>query len=304
MDELILQFDSGQITAQLERTQKPLVTDVSFCLKPRESLSLIGETGSGKTIIAQSILGLLPGNVKMQGGSIRFAGQALPGPRGMKKLLGLDIVYIPQNGAEFLNPSRKVRHHMYDSLKRLHTPAAALEDAALEKLSAVGLARPEALLDQYPFQLSGGMAQRVTIAISACSRAKLIIADEPTNGLDYEAKVDFLNLLKALFPEAAKLVITHDIAVAALCDNTLVLCGGRMMERGPSSLLFSAARQPYTRALLASLVKNGMQETPILRRDAGFCPFYRRCPAAGEACKSGQARHGGGALEWWCNAGA
>ena len=301
MNDVILQFDSGLITAQLERTKKALVSDVSFCVKNGESLSLIGETGSGKTIIAQAIMGLLPGNVKQLGGSILFEGKALPAPRGMKKLLGMDIVYIPQNGAEFLNPSRKIRHQLYDSLKKLSVPSATLERTAIEKLALAGLEQPEALPDKYPFQLSGGMAQRVTIALAACSNAKLIIADEPTNGLDYESKVNFLHMLNNLFTDAAKLVITHDIAVAELCDNTLVLCGGKMMEKGPSKEILQTPRQPYTKALLASLVKNGMCETPVLRKETGFCPYYRRCPTANERCTSGQTHQSDGNSEWWCN---
>lgn len=185
MDTAILQFNSGEILARRSRSEKLLVSGVSFCLSERESLALIGETGSGKTILAQSIMGLLPDNVTRRGGFIRFAGREYSMLWQMRKLLGVEIVYIPQNGAEYLNPSRKIRQHLYDSLKKLRTPAAALETTAVEKLTAVGFADPEALLDLYPFQLSGGMAQRVTIAIAACAAPKLVIADEPTNGLDH-----------------------------------------------------------------------------------------------------------------------
>lgn len=296
----VLQYDSGEIAARLDRSERRLVSGVSFCLKEGETLALIGETGSGKTITAQSIMRLLPDNVKQSGESIRYFGEELPSPRKMKKLLGVDIVYIPQNGAEFLNPSRKIRHHLYDSLKKLHIPPDSLEKLAQEKLSLAGLEEPE-LPEQYPFQLSGGMAQRVTIALAACSQARLVIADEPTNGLDHASKEAFMSLLAEMFPEAAKLVITHDIAVAELCDSTLVLCGGKMMERGPSELILQSPHQPYTRALLASLVKNGMHETPVLRRETGFCPFYRRCPLAGESCRERQEYRSSGNLEWWCN---
>ena len=302
MNTEILKYNSGQIIAQLERSQKPLVSGVGFTVKEGESLALIGETGSGKTIIAQSIMKLLPCNVKMRDGTATFLGRELSAARQMKKLLGVDIVYIPQNGAEFLNPSRRIRQQLYDSLKKLGVPHSALCQTALEKLAGVGLPQPETLLDKYPFQLSGGMAQRVTIAISACSTAKLLIADEPTNGLDHAGKLDFLNLLSSMFPGAAKLVITHDIAVAELCDRTLVLCRGRMMETGPSKVILHEPHQPYTKALLASLVKNGMHETPVLRREFGFCPYYRRCPEAAEACKSEQLHHCENETEWWCNA--
>lgn len=135
----------------------------------------------------------------------------------------------------------------------------------------VGFAQPEAILKQYPFQLSGGMAQRVTIALALCSEAKLLIADEPTNGLDQDSKRQTLSLLNELFPDAAKLIITHDISVAAECDRLLVLCGGRMLETGISSEVLAAPHHPYTKALLDALVENGMRETPALRAETGCC---------------------------------
>lgn len=296
---MVLEYHSGCIAARLERMKKGLLHDVAFSLGASETLALIGETGSGKTMIAMSILRLLPSNVTMEGGSVLFLGQELTGRKNIQSLLGVDIVYIPQNGLEFLNPSRTVRLHLYDSLKKLGIRGQALEQTALEKLAAVGFDAPEEVIGKFPFQLSGGMAQRVTIALAACSRAKLLIADEPTNGLDYAAKVRFMEMLNALFPEAAKLVITHDITVARLCRNTLVLCGGRMMEKGPSAQILSAPRHPYTKALMGALVENGMRETPILRQQAGECPFFRRCPEASERCNP--TRQCAGDTEWWCS---
>lgn len=249
---------------------------------------------------ARSIMGLLPRNVHMQNGKLLFCGEELTG-RSVGKLLGDRIVYIPQNGLEFLNPSRKIRHHLYDNLKRIGVSRGELQQEALSRLALAGFPKPEEILDKYPFQLSGGMAQRVTIAISACSHAALIIADEPTNGLDDAAKGQFMSLLSHVFPEAAKLIITHDITLAELCDETLVLCGGRMMEKGPSSMVLHAPRNQYTCALIASLVKNGMQETPVLRSESGACPFYRRCRKASSCCCEKIQHRQSGQQEWWCN---
>ena len=298
---MILDYESGSITASLAHSQKVLVDHVSFRLTSGETLALIGETGSGKTMIALSIMKLLPANVKMQGGKLDFGGTDLLRIKNMKKLLGVEIVYIPQNGLEFLNPSKKVMYHLYDSLKKLGVQGKELEQTALQKLRSVGFQNPEEIMAKYPFQLSGGMAQRVTIAIAACSRAKLVIADEPTNGLDQEAKVQFMDMLKRLFPEAAQLIITHDIAVAELCEKALVLCRGNLMEKGPSSEILGAPRQPYTKALVASLVKNGMHPTPTLRSDTGACPFYRKCPDCIEQCKQDMSHHIVGEREWRCN---
>lgn len=294
---MILEFHSGTVTAKLESSQKVLVSNVAFELKERECLALIGETGSGKTMTAMTLMGLLPNNVYAHDARIMFCGKLIPNDR--KKILGVEMVYIPQNGSEFLNPSKKIRHHLYDSLQKLGVHRKQRESIALQKLAEVGFEQPETVIDKYPFQLSGGMAQRVTIAISACSRAKLVIADEPTNGLDHEAKVRFMDMLGQLFPDAAKLIITHDIGVAALCDKTLVMCGGMMMETGPSAALLSQPRHPYTSALIGALVKNGMQETPVLRSDLHDCPFYAKCTRASKDCSRRHQQENG--REWWCS---
>ena len=294
-------YACGMISAKLSHGEHVLLQDVSFSLFAGERLAVIGETGSGKTMLALSILGLLPANVRMQSGCIQMDGAALPAGRQLQTLRGDKLVYIPQNGAEFLLPTRTVRKQLYDSLKKLGLPRKEFPASAAEKLRLAGFDAPETILDKYPFQLSGGMAQRVTIALAACSRARLLIADEPTNGLDEAGRAQFFSLLDSIFPNAAKLIITHDISVAARCDRVLVLCGGRMLETGVSSTVLSAPRHPYTKALLAAQVANGMQPSPILREGVSGCPFYARCPAADTACLNGaMQKHTDGKTEWWC----
>ena len=301
MEKTALQYSSGAIAARLDKGEKILVQDVAFQLLPGETLALIGETGSGKTMIAQSIMGTLPRNVRTDGASILLCGQSLPDGRKLRAMLGREIVYIPQNGHEFLNPSRTVWKHITDGLKRMHCPAAERRREACRLLELAGFDTPEEVLPKYPFQLSGGMAQRVTIALALCSDAKLLIADEPTNGLDQAAKQQFLSLLDNLFPAAAKLVITHDISVAALCDRILVLCGGKSMEYGPCRDVLESPDSPYTRALLGALVENGMAETPVLRKPEGDCPFYGRCPQAQRRCLLKPIlRNIRGKKEWRC----
>ena len=294
-------YACGMISAKLSRGERVLLQDVSFSLSSRERLAVIGETGSGKTMLALSILGLLPANVRMQSGCIEMDGAALPSGKQLQTLRGDKMVYIPQNGAEFLLPARTVRKQFYDSLKKLGLPRKVFPALAAEKLRLAGFDAPETVLDKYPFQLSGGMAQRVTIALAACSRARLLIADEPTNGLDENGRVQFFSLLDSIFPNAAKLIITHDISVAARCDRVLVLCGGRMLETGVSSTVLSAPRHPYTKALLAAQVANGMQPSPILREGTSGCPFYTRCPETDAGCLNGaMQKHTVGMSEWWC----
>lgn len=294
-------YACGTISAKLSRGERVLLQDVSFSLSSRERLAVIGETGSGKPMLALSILGLLPANVRMQGGCLQLDGAALPAGRQLQALRGDKLVYIPQNGAEFLLPARTVRKQLYDSLKKLGLPRKDFPALAAEKLRLAGFDAPETVLDKYPFQLSGGMAQRVTIALAACSRARLLIADEPTNGLDEAGRAQFFALLDSIFPDAAKLIITHDISVAARCDRVLVLCGGRMLETGVSSTVLSAPRHPYTKALLAAQVANGMQPSPILREGTSGCPFYTRCPETDAGCLNGaMQKHTVGMSEWWC----
>ena len=294
-------YACGMISAKLSHGERVLLQDVSFSLSSGQRLAIIGETGSGKTMLALSILGLLPANVRMQGGCIQMDSAALPAGRRLQSLRGDSLVYIPQNGAEFLLPVRTVRKQLYDSLKKLGLPRKDFPALAAEKLRLAGFDAPETILDKYPFQLSGGMAQRVTIALAACSRARLLIADEPTNGLDEVGRAQFFALLDSIFPDAAKLIITHDISVAARCDRVLVLCGGRMLETGASSTVLRAPRHPYTKALLAAQVANGMQPSPILREGVSGCPFYARCPEADAGCLNGaMQKHTVGMSEWWC----
>lgn len=294
-------YACGMISAKLSHGERVLLENVFFSLSSGERLAVIGETGSGKTMLALSILGLLPSNVRMQGGCLQLDGAALPAGRQLQALRGDKLVYIPQNGAEFLLPARTVRKQLYDSLKKLGLPRKEFPASAAEKLRLAGFDAPETILDKYPFQLSGGMAQRVTIALAACSRARLLIADEPTNGLDEAGRAQFFALLDSIFPDAAKLIITHDISVAARCDRVLVLCGGRMLETGVSSTVLSAPRHPYTKALLAAQVANGMQPSPILREGTSGCPFYTRCPETDAGCLNGaMQKHTVGMSEWWC----
>ena len=298
---LAFSYACGTISAKLSRGERVLLHNVSFSLSSGERLAVIGETGSGKTMLALSILGLLPANVRMRDGCVQLDGAALPTGKQLQSLRGDRIVYIPQNGAEFLLPTRAVRKQLYDSLKKLGLPRKEFPALAAEKLRLAGFDAPETILDKYPFQLSGGMAQRVTIALAACSRARLLIADEPTNGLDEAGRAQFFALLDSIFPDTAKLIITHDISVAARCGRVLVLCGGRMLETGASADVLSVPRHPYTKALLAAQVANGMQPSPVLREGVSVCPFYARCPEADAACLNGaMQKHTDGTTEWWC----
>jgi len=295
----LLRYSSGTIYAKTLAGNRTLVKDVSFSLRKGEKLSLIGETGSGKTMIALSLMGKLAPNVKTEGLQFVLDGRDFSDPKVASSLLGREVAYIPQNGMEFLNPARTVKSHLHDSLQRAGTKKSEMEEKAKSALDSVGFRDIDDILKSYPFQLSGGMAQRVTVALALCTRAKLIIADEPTNGLDKEAASRMLEHLGLLFPEAGKLFITHDIEVASNADRILVLCGGRSMEHGRSFFLQNP-RNTYAKCLVSSLVSNGMKATPTLRKKTG-CPFSDRCPEYSERCRGNLLRHQEGEHEWWCN---
>ena len=279
------------------------VNHVSFSLKKGEKLGLVGESGSGKSVTSKSIIRLLPTPPAQITGSIRLNGEELltKTERQMCRVRGNQISMIFQEPMVSLDPLFPIGDQLGEVV-RLHKKVsqAQANEMSIEMLRTVGIPSPETRLKQYPFELSGGMAQRVTIALALCSQAKLLIADEPTNGLDQDSKQQTLSLLNDLFPDAAKLVITHDISVAASCGRILVLCGGKMLETGSSALVLAAPRHPYTQALLGALVENGMQETPTLRTETGTCPFYRRCPAAFGRCRAEMPRRTQGDREWWC----
>lgn len=293
-----LLYKSGTIYAETLSGRRILLDDVEFSIEKGKSYALIGETGSGKTMIAMSIMGLLPKNVKGENLFCSLDSVDISSPVVASSLLGREIAYIPQNGMEFLNPSRTIYAHLIDSLLRSGTPKKEVKEKAKEILSLVGFHDIDQILKSYPFQLSGGMAQRVTVALALSSNAKLIIADEPTNGLDLESSNKMLEHLFSLFSDAAKIIITHDISVASRCENMLVLCGGKTMEKGPSSFLSSPCN-PYAKSLVAALVKNGMKSSPYLR-NMGNCPFSERCPEYSDICEESLSHYTDGEHEWWC----
>ena len=299
--KLILEVHTGQIAAQLARHEKMLVQGVSLALAASESHALIGETGSGKTMTALSILRLLPKNVRQSDERILYCGAPLPKGRKLRRLIGTEIVYIPQNGAESLNPSMTVRRQLWDGMRKNRVPISERGEKCYDLLRSVGFPNPEDVLRKYTFELSGGMAQRVTIALAAIGNPKLLLADEPTNGLDQAATEQFFSLLNRLFPDAAKLIITHDISVARLCDRATVLCKGQMCERGPAEQMLAHPWHPYTKALIGALVQNGMIETPVLREGDSNCPFYTRCKKADQFCRSVPIHIEIGDREYWCN---
>ena len=243
------------IEAQLKEGERvPIVQGLSFAVEAGQRLALVGRSGCGKTMTAMAILGLLPGNCHARG-SIVVDDQdlfALP-EKERRQLLGKKLAFIPQSGADFLNPSLRIRRQMEESLSG-NGIARRHYDLHLQRLlTAVGFPDPQAVLRAYPFQLSGGMAQRVVMAMACAGQPRVVIADEPTRGIDQGNVQHFLRLLDGLFHNSAVLLITHDISVAATCQHILVVRDGQAEEYGPTRQVLQHPASVYTHTLICDL---------------------------------------------------
>jgi peptide/nickel transport system ATP-binding protein len=279
------------------------VQGVSFTLVRGEVLGLVGESGSGKSVTGFSILGLIDPPGRISGGSVLFDGRELVGlPEAqLRALRGKRIAMIFQDPMMTLNPVLSIETQMAETVLA-HEPVsrAAARERALAALGRVGIADPASRLPQYPHQFSGGMRQRVAIAIALLNRPDLIIADEPTTALDVTVQGQILYEMQTLVRESgsALIWITHDLAViAGLADRIAVMYAGRIVETGPVDAVLSQPRHPYTRGLLDSVpaanagaagARRRLRQIPgmtpsLLALDAG-CAFRSRCPRAEADC--------------------
>jgi peptide/nickel transport system ATP-binding protein len=277
----------------------PAVDDISFSVERGEILGIVGESGSGKSVTAYSILGLVPTPGKVVGGKVRFAGDDLrtASPERLRALRGDRIAMIFQDPAMTLNPVLRVGVQITETIlaHRKSTPAKARAEAR-DALGLVGVPSPEERLDAYPFEMSGGMRQRVSIAIALINNPDLVIADEPTTALDVTIQSQILYLVKDLCRRrgAALLWITHDLGVVgALAQRVLVMYAGRAVETGSVDSILDRPRHPYTAGLIASLPGSGprgtrLQPIPGMMQTAGNlprgCAFKTRCNWRGPDC--------------------
>ncbi len=236
-----------------------VVADVSFTLGRGESLALIGESGSGKTTIARTVLRLLPKGAKLLAGTITFDGRSVAGipDREFRALRGTQLGFVPQDPGNALNPVRTVGVQAHESARVLKLRSRAAErQRILETFTEVGLSDPERIYRSHPHELSGGMLQRVLIGLALLPRPSLIVADEPTSGLDVTIQKTVLDLFESLKASLglSLLFITHDLAIAAeRADHLVVLKDGVVQEHGPSGTVFAAPRSAYARELQADV---------------------------------------------------
>ena len=252
-------LDIRDLDLRLEaRPPVRLLRRVSLQVAPGQIVGLVGESGAGKTMVSRVVLGIAPANARVTHGTVVFDGRDIThlSQTQRRHLLGREIALIPQNPMTALNPVERIEPQITDVL-RMHLDLArsAAHDRALALLREVHLREPERILRQYPHELSGGMRQRVLIAIAFSCKPKLVIADEPTTALDVTVQKQILQLIRELQRNSATaiLFITHDLGVVAkLCDQVVVMHGGRVLESAPALQLFASPVHDYTRALFAA----------------------------------------------------
>jgi len=295
IDDMSLEFRTRSGTVRA-------LDHVSLSIGRGEIVGLVGESGSGKSVLCHALLGLSDRAARITSGSIRFDGIDLRAAteRELQDLRGREIGMVFQNPRAALNPIRKIGEQLEDVLARHHAIRSVdLRARAVACLREVAIADPERRFHAYPFELSGGMCQRVMIALAMSSRPRLLIADEPTTGLDVTTQAAVLELIRerARADRVATLLITHDLALAAdFCDRIVVMHAGHVVEAGSTARLFASPRHPYTLALIGStpVGRASLDELqpiagglPDLRRvDLPPCRYIERCPNVLEACSS------------------
>jgi len=279
-----------------------VVDGVSFSVDTGRTLAIVGESGCGKSVTSLSIMGLLPRQQgRVAAGSIRFEGRELvgAGEREMQDLRGNGMAMIFQEPMSSLNPSFTIGEQIMEGLLRHRSMSRAqARERAIEMLRKVRIPAPEQRIDEFPHKLSGGMRQRVMIAMGLACEPRLLIADEPTTALDVTIQAQILELMRTLQQETgtAIVLITHDLGVVAeVADEVVVMYAGRVVERAPVQALFDQPQHPYTVGLLGSIPRldadqdrltsiDGQVPTPAAL-PAG-CSFADRCPFADSACRA------------------
>jgi oligopeptide/dipeptide ABC transporter ATP-binding protein len=300
MSEALLSVEGLTVVAGNGKEPLPVVNDVSFEVAPGETLAVVGETGSGKSLTMLSVMGLLPSPpMRISSGHMRFAGReltALPSEE-MRRLRGAELAMVYQDPMTSLNPVMRIGDQIAEAMTSHGVPGPEASRRAREALARVGMPAPERTAAAYPHEFSGGMRQRAMIAMALALEPRLLIADEPTTALDVTTQQQILTLVQGLRErtEMAIIWVTHDLSVVArLAQRVIVMYAGRVVEHGSVRRIFHAPEHPYTASLLGSLPKPSGEERPTLVNIPGAppdpgevppgCPFEPRCPQAVASC--------------------
>jgi peptide/nickel transport system permease protein len=300
-EDTLLQIDGLSVEFAGDQGPSRVVEQVSLAIRPGETVGLVGESGSGKTVTSLSVMRLVPSPPgRIVGGSIWFDGRDLLDLsfKGMRALRGNEISMIFQDPMTSLNPAYKIGTQLAAAQRRHRNVSRAQARArSLELLDLVGIPAPAARLRQFPHQLSGGLRQRVMIAIALANEPRLLIADEPTTALDVTVQAQILDLLKRLQRELgmAILFVTHDLGVIAdVCDRVAVMYAGQIVEEASVDALFARPQHPYTEGLLSAMPQVGEREerltvirgrVPLPHEMPSGCRFAARCDYANDDCR-------------------
>ncbi|MBR3770756.1 MAG: ABC transporter ATP-binding protein [Clostridium sp.] len=299
MSKYILEVKDLHTSFQTERGEVKSVNGVSFSLEPSKTLGIVGESGSGKSVTAFSIMQILDANGSIKSGEILYNGEDITkwNKKQIEEFRGKKCSIIFQDPMTSLNPVFTVGNQLMEAIL-LHTDRnrAQAKERAIEMLTLVGVNEPEKRLKQYPFELSGGMRQRVMIAMALACEPDILIADEPTTALDVTIQAQILELMQELQKKLgmAIIIVTHDLGVIAdMCDEIIVMYGGRVCERGTAEDIFYNSKHEYTKGLLKSipsasnvkerLVPIGGTPINLLNMPKG-CAFSARCQSAMKIC--------------------
>ena len=297
----LLEVKNLRVEFPTRRATLLALDDVSFDIAPGEILGVVGESGAGKSLTGAAIIGLLEPPGRIASGEIRLEGQRidhLP-PDEMRRIRGRRIGAIFQDPLTSLNPLYTVGRQLVETI-RTHLPmtAAQARERAIELLAETGIPAPHARIDHYPHQFSGGMRQRVVIALALAAQPKLIIADEPTTALDVSIQAQIIALLKRVCHEhqAAVMLVTHDMGVIAeTCDRVAVMYAGRVVEIGPVQQVIHSPAHPYTAGLMGSIPSMDEDRERLAQIDGAMprlnaipagCAFNPRCPRAWDRCRA------------------
>jgi oligopeptide/dipeptide ABC transporter ATP-binding protein len=299
--EPLLQVENLRVTFTGQGRPVRAVDGVSYRVYPGQTLAIVGESGSGKTVSCRAVMGLLPSAATIAG-SARFAGTQLIGLTDdqLRRHRGADVAMVFQDPTRSLNPTMRIGGQIAEAV-RAHRPVtkAQAREQAVELLRLVRIPLPERRCTEYPHQLSGGMRQRVMIAIALACRPRLLIADEATTALDVTTQAQIMELLLELQAELGMtlMLISHDLGLAAsYADEVIVMYAGRIVEQAPATLLFSRVRMPYTQALLEAIPRLerpahsplpviGGRPPDLSALPAG-CSFAPRCRHAADDCRA------------------
>ena len=300
MAEKLLEVKNLRTEFKRDKTWVTAVNNVSFSIQPGEILGLVGESGCGKSVTSLSIMKLLARNSKISNGEILLNGKDLlkEDKKGMRKIRGREVAMIFQEPMNSLNPCMRIEKQLTEAIL-LHNNFSKEEahNRAFEVLKSVGIPEPDMTLKSYPHQLSGGMCQRVMIAMAMSCEPELLIADEPTTALDVTIQAQILDLIRDLNQEmnTSVVFITHDLGVVSeLCDTVIVMYNGHIVEKAPVADIFCEPLHPYTQGLLSAIPRitkerkplstiEGMVPNPVERIKG--CRFWPRCPKACDRCR-------------------